>query len=183
MKTGFVGITVVSLVLALPAFGQTSVSPERSTPAKSMTAEPGRPTPGAGAGLGAGAGSGAGAGAGGVTAAGGSRVTEFQAEKVKLESVLTGATQREDYATLLDKGGYHIASVNADKPELLEYEVVKDHKSYEVRLRFDEGASVAKRIDITGNLWRAKETKEMLKQSNLQESPTDSPAPKSDKPH
>lgn len=179
MRTGSLGITVTSLVLALPAFGQTDVSPERSTPATSMTAEPGRPMPGAGAGVGAGAG----AGAGGVTAPGGSRVTEFQAEKVKLESVLTGATQRVDYATLLEKGGYHIASVNADKPELIEYEVVKDDRSYEIRLRFDEGAPVAKRIDITGNLWKAKETKEMLKQSKAQDSPTDSPAPKSDKPH
>ncbi len=179
MKTGLLEITVMSLILASPVFGQTGVSPDRSTPATSMTAEPGRPMPGAGAGVGAGAG----AGAGGVTAPGGSRVTEFQAEKVKLESVLTGAAQREDYATLLEKGGYHISSVNADKPELLEYEVVKDDKSYEIRLRFDEGAPVAKRIDITGNLWKAKETKEMLKQSKTQDSPAESPAPKADKPH
>ncbi|MEO6269138.1 MAG: hypothetical protein ABIP08_02425, partial [Lautropia sp.] len=81
------------------------------------------------------------------------------------ENILAGAKSRGDYAKILEDDGYKIASVNDDKPELLEYEIVKGTKTYEVRLRFDKDDNVAKKIDVTGNMWKAKETKELLKES------------------
>ncbi len=87
-------------------------------------------------------------------------------EKDKLEQALKAGTSRDDYRKILEKEGYKISSINSDKKEYLEYEVVKGDKSYEVQLDFDDGAPKATKIDVTANMWRAESTKQMVKDPN-----------------
>jgi hypothetical protein len=84
-------------------------------------------------------------------------------EKDQLESKLKGVQNRTDYAKTLQNSGYRISAINADKPDYLEYEIVKGNASYEVQLDFDGGASKATAIDVTSNNWRADSTEKMLK--------------------
>jgi len=87
-------------------------------------------------------------------------------EKDKLEQALKAGTSRDDYRKILEKEGYKISSINSDKKEYLEYEVIKGSKSYEVQLDFDDGAPKATKIDVTANMWRAESTKQMVKDPN-----------------
>lgn len=84
----------------------------------------------------------------------------------KIEQMLKAGENRADYAKVLEKNGYRISSINSDKKDFLEYEVVKGTESYEVRLDFKDGAAKATDIKVTNNMWRAPSTKAMLKDSN-----------------
>ena len=83
-------------------------------------------------------------------------------EKDQLEQKLQAGQTRADYARILETEGYRISSINADKKDYLEYEVVKGDHSYEVQLDFDKGAARATKIDVANNMWRADATKKML---------------------
>ena len=84
----------------------------------------------------------------------------------QIEQMLMGAQNRADYAKVLEKNGFRISSINSDKKDFLEYEVVKGKDSYEVRLDFKDGAAKATDIDVPNNMWRAPSTKAMLKDQN-----------------
>jgi hypothetical protein len=84
-------------------------------------------------------------------------------EKGMLEKTLQAVQARADYAKVLESNGYRISAINADKPNYLEYEVVKGNHSFEVQLDFDKGAAKASKIDVTTNMWRAESTKKMMK--------------------
>lgn len=84
-------------------------------------------------------------------------------EKDQLETALKAVSSRANYAKALQDRGYTITAINEDKPEYLEYEVVKAGNSYEVQLNFDKGASKATKVDVTTNLWRAKSTKAAMR--------------------
>lgn len=84
-------------------------------------------------------------------------------EKERLQQALQGAAARADYAKVLESNGYRISAINTDKPDYLEYEVVKGDKTYEVQLNFDKGAAKATKVDVASNLWRADATKQMQK--------------------
>lgn len=86
--------------------------------------------------------------------------------KDTLEQALKAATSRDDYRMILEKQGYKISSINSDKKEYLEYEIVKGDKSYEVQLDFNDGAPKATKIDVTANMWRSESTKQMMKDPN-----------------
>ncbi len=83
-------------------------------------------------------------------------------ERDRLEQQLRGVQSRADYAKVLQDNGYRISAINADKPDYLEYEVVKGNRSYEVQLDFDKGSARATEVDVAANLWRADSTKRML---------------------
>ena len=84
-------------------------------------------------------------------------------EKDQLELKLKSVQTRADYAKALQSSGYRISAINEDKPDYLEYEIVKGNYSYEVQLDFDNGAARATKIDVTNNIWRADSTEKMLK--------------------
>jgi hypothetical protein len=87
-------------------------------------------------------------------------------ERDRLEQQLRGVQSRADYAKLLQDNGYRISAINADKPDYLEYEVVKGKRSYEVQIDFDKGSARATEVDVTANMWRADSTKRMLDDAN-----------------
>ena len=94
-------------------------------------------------------------------------------EKERLESVLTEAQSRDDYASLLSKEGYEITAVNKSKPTSVEYEIVKGDQTYEVRLAFDGETGPATSVDVASNLWRASETKAKMNAEKTTRSPAD----------
>ena len=83
-------------------------------------------------------------------------------DKELLERELKLGQNKAFYVKALADRGFHITSINSDKPDAVEYEVVKGDKSYEVQLDFD-GAGKATKLDITTNLWRTDATKAALK--------------------
>ena len=94
------------------------------------------------------------------------RAASVKTSTDQIEQMLKGAQNRADYAKVLEKNGFRISSINSDKKDFLEYEVVKGNESYEVRLDFKDGAAKATDIKVTNNLWRAPSTKAMLKDQN-----------------
>jgi hypothetical protein len=59
--------------------------------------------------------------------------------------------------------GYQITSVNYDRPDYLEYEIVKGNNTYEVQIDFDKNSAKATKIDVAPNLWRTDATKAALR--------------------
>ncbi len=94
------------------------------------------------------------------------REAAFNGEKDKLEQALKGAQNRADYASILEKNGYRISSINVDKPDYLEYEIVKGQQSYEVHLDFKDNAPKATKVAVAANMWRADSTEKMMKDEN-----------------
>jgi hypothetical protein len=58
--------------------------------------------------------------------------------------------------------GWKITSVNYDKPDYVEYEIVKGNDSYEVQIDFDENSHKAKQVDVAANAWQSEATERAL---------------------
>lgn len=89
-------------------------------------------------------------------------------EKDKLEQALKAGTDRASYKKIIEDNGWRVSAINADKPDYLEYEIVKGTHSLEVQLDFKKGSPVATDIDVTSNMWRADSTKRMEKDNSYQ---------------
>ncbi len=100
------------------------------------------------------------------------RNAAFTNEKDMLEQKLKAGTDRASYKRIIEDNGYRISAINVDKPDYLEYEIVKGTHSLEVQLDFKNGARRATDIDVTSNMWRADSTKRMEKDNSYKpESP------------
>src|SRR5690606_28831749 len=51
---------------------------------------------------------------------------ELEKERERLEQVLSRVTDRSEFASAIVAEGYRLAAVNADEPDYLEFEIVKD---------------------------------------------------------
>ena len=85
----------------------------------------------------------------------------YEDEEQKLEKALKPGQDKNAYRRELEKMGYQITSINYDKPDYLEYEIVKGTNTYEVQIDFDKGGKASK-IDVAPNLWRTDATKAAL---------------------
>jgi uncharacterized protein YmfQ (DUF2313 family) len=81
----------------------------------------------------------------------------------KLEQTLKTGEAKEFYRRELEKLGWQITSVNYDKPDYLEYEIVKGDDSYEVQIDFDKNSHKATKVDVTMNAWKTDATEQALK--------------------
>lgn len=59
-------------------------------------------------------------------------------EEDKLERALKTGESKDFYRRELEKMGWQITSVNYDKPDYVEYEIVKGDDSYEVQIDLDK---------------------------------------------
>lgn len=82
--------------------------------------------------------------------------------KEALERSLKTGQDKAFYRKELEKQGYKVTSVNYDKPDYAEYEVVKGDQSYEVQIDFDKDSKKASKIDVTTNMWQAEATERAL---------------------
>src|SRR5262252_3864961 len=83
-------------------------------------------------------------------------------EKKQLEQALKTGEEKPFYRRELEKMGWQITAVNYDKPEYLEYEIVKGKSSYEVQIDFDKNSHKATKVDVTTNAWKANSTERAL---------------------
>jgi uncharacterized protein YmfQ (DUF2313 family) len=85
--------------------------------------------------------------------------------KEKLEQTLKTGEGKDFYRRELEKTGWKVTSVNYDKPDYVEYEIVKGDDSYEVQIDVDKNSNKATKIDVTANAWKTDATKQALKQT------------------
>jgi hypothetical protein len=93
------------------------------------------------------------------------RVKGTANERKQLESALKTGEEKSFYRRELEKQGFMITAVNYDKPDYVEYEVVKGPNSYEVQIDFDRQSHKAKKVDVTYNAWQAESTERALGQN------------------
>jgi uncharacterized protein YmfQ (DUF2313 family) len=86
----------------------------------------------------------------------------------KLEQALKTGEEKAFYRRELEKMGWRITSVNYDKPDYVEYEIVKGDDSYEVQIDMDKNSHKASKVDVALNAWKTDATKQALKQHQTQ---------------
>ena len=86
----------------------------------------------------------------------------------KLEQALKTGEEKAFYRRELEKMGWKVTSVNYDKPDYVEYEIVKGDDSYEVQIDFDKNSRKASKVDVAMNAWKTDATKQALKQQEKQ---------------
>ncbi len=98
------------------------------------------------------------------------RMSLWTNEKQRLESVLATGHNKAQYLKSLADNGYTVTSINADKPDYLEYEVVKNTNSYEVQIELDK-AGKGESVKVESNIWRADATKSVLRGNRMDQPP------------
>src|SRR5215467_4231269 len=93
------------------------------------------------------------------------RMKSSKNERTKLEQALKTGEEKDFYRRELEKMGWQITSVNYDKPDYLEYEIVKGTSTYEVQVDFDKNSHKSTKVDVGWNLWKADATNKALKQN------------------
>jgi len=91
------------------------------------------------------------------------RMKSWSSEKDMLASRLKTGASKGDYMKTIADAGFTITAINADKPDYLEYEVVKGTDSYEVQIDLDKNTKMGSKVDVDRNLWRADATKTALR--------------------
>lgn len=91
------------------------------------------------------------------------RMKSWSSEKEMLESRLKTGASKADYMKAIADAGFTITAILTDKPDYLEYEVVKGTDSYEVQIDLDKNTHMGTKVDVDRNLWRADATKEALR--------------------
>jgi uncharacterized protein YmfQ (DUF2313 family) len=91
------------------------------------------------------------------------RMKSSKDDEDKLEAALKPGQDKNFYRKELEKMGWKITSVNYDKPDYVEYEIVKGDQSYEVQIDFDKNQKASK-VDVAANAWKADATKKALSQ-------------------
>jgi hypothetical protein len=90
------------------------------------------------------------------------RVKASKDSEDKLEQALKTGEEKAFYRRELEKMGWKITSVNYDKPDYVEYEIVKGDDSYEVQIDLDKNSRKANKVDVALNAWKADATKQAL---------------------
>jgi uncharacterized protein YmfQ (DUF2313 family) len=91
------------------------------------------------------------------------RMRSAKGDEEKLEQALKTGEEKAFYRRELEKMGWHITSVNYDKPDYLEYEIVKGDQSFEVQIDVDKNSHKATKVDVTTNAWKTDATEQALK--------------------
>jgi uncharacterized protein YmfQ (DUF2313 family) len=99
------------------------------------------------------------------------RMRSAKGDEEKLEQALKTGEEKAFYRRELEKMGWHITSVNYDKPDYLEYEIVKGDQSFEVQIDVDKNSHKATKVDVTTNAWKTDATKQALKKGKKGEYP------------
>jgi len=90
------------------------------------------------------------------------RKGQWEQDREELAKALKSGQERDFYRRALGKMGYLITSVNQDKPDYMEYEVVKGDQTYEVQIDLDQNNHKATKVDISSNMWKAEATEKVL---------------------
>lgn len=91
------------------------------------------------------------------------RKSEWERGKEELKRALKAGEDRDFYRKELDKLGYQITAINYDKPDYVEYEVVKGDQTWEIQLGLDKNGRKVTKVDVSSNMWQAETTDQILK--------------------
>lgn len=91
------------------------------------------------------------------------RMKSWSSEKEMLEAKLKTGAGKGDYMKAIADAGFTITAINSDKPDYLEYEIVKGKDSYEVQIDLDKTTKMGSKVDVDRNLWRADATKAAIR--------------------
>lgn len=86
------------------------------------------------------------------------RRADWTKGKEQLEQMLKPGQDKDVYRREIEKMGWTVSSVNSDKPDYAEWEIIKGDQSYEVQIDFDKTNRKATKIDVTTNMWQAEAT-------------------------
>lgn len=92
-----------------------------------------------------------------------SRMKSWTSDKEMLAAQLKTGASKADYLKAIADAGFIVTAINADKPDYLEYEVVKGKDSYEVQIDLDKTSKMGTKVDVDRNLWRADATKAAIR--------------------
>jgi hypothetical protein len=81
----------------------------------------------------------------------------------RLEQILKTGEEKDFYRREIGKLGWRIAAVNYDRPDYLEYEIIKEKDTYEVQIDFDKNSRKATKVDVAPNIWKTDATERALK--------------------
>lgn len=95
------------------------------------------------------------------------RMTQSEEEKKRLETALQPGQAKSFYREELVRLGYDVTSVNKDRPDYVEYEIVKSARSYEVQIDVDKESGKATKVAIAPNVWRARGTQQAIDKQAL----------------
>src|SRR5206468_4644701 len=95
------------------------------------------------------------------------RMKSSKDDKEKLEQALKTGEGKDFYRRELEKMGWQITSVNYDKPDYLEYEIVKGDRTFEVQIDFDKNSHKANKVDVGWNAWKTDATNKALKRKKV----------------
>ena len=98
------------------------------------------------------------------------RRRDWTKNKEDLERALKPGMEKTAYRRELEKMGWKITSVNSDKPDYSEWEIVKGDQTYEVQIDLDKTSHKATKIDVTTNMWQAEATERALDANRPRES-------------
>lgn len=90
------------------------------------------------------------------------RRADWNKGKEQLEAALKTGQDKDAYRRELEKMGWTVTSVNSDKPDYAEWEIVKGDQTYEVQLSLDKNSHKATKVDVTTNMWQAEATERAL---------------------
>ena len=93
------------------------------------------------------------------------RMKSAKSQEEKLEQALKTGEEKDFYRRQLEKMGWKVTSVNYNKPDYVEYEIVKGDTSYEVQIDIDKNSNKATKVDVVTNVWKTDATKNALKQT------------------
>jgi hypothetical protein len=85
--------------------------------------------------------------------------------QAELQKNLSPGQPADGYRRKLEDLGYKVTSVNYDKPDYVEYEVVKGDQTWEVQVDVDQDTHRATKVDVVQNLWKTDATKAALEDS------------------
>lgn len=91
------------------------------------------------------------------------RMKTWSGDKERLAMNLKAGASKADYMKIIADAGFTITAINSDKPDYIEWEVVKGNDSYEVKIDLDKKTNLGSKIDVDRNLWRADATKEAMR--------------------
>jgi uncharacterized protein YmfQ (DUF2313 family) len=102
------------------------------------------------------------------------RWNQTQAE---LQKNLPPGLPADIYRRKLEDMGYKVTSTNYDKPDYLEYEIVKGDQTWEVQVDVDDNTHKATKVDIVANRWKTDATKQALENNKRMASGDESTYP------
>jgi hypothetical protein len=84
------------------------------------------------------------------------KMTRWEAGKRGLETALPPGRSRTFYREEISRLGYRVRSVNEERPETIEYEVVGSGYRYDVQIDVDQESGLATKVQVAPNLLKSR---------------------------